>query len=397
MRTVFAVAGLSLRKMKNEKVFLLIMMGLAALFSVIGVVFGGGSGAAPVIPVGISDLDQSGLSAGMVAALETEGIYAVRHLSEQDLYDSVREGRIDVGFVIPEGFEESLSSDVPLRVGVVSLATSNSSMAIGKVLERKVTEHLLGEAVEAVAMEQASALSVQTEVNVESLRERVSREYSESPALVVSYSNVTKTEEPASSGQGLNQSFVIGIYLMFTMFTALFSAGEILQEKRDGTWVRLMASPASRAGILGGKVLGVYAIGALQLTVLLLAGRYLNKVDYGPNIFGVAAVLAVFMLAVTGLGVMLSTFVKTLAQLQTLAPIVIVSTCMLGGCYWPLEVVSPLMQKIAKFTPQAWAMTAVTDMVARGLTLPEVFTNIFVLLGFAAVFLGVGVARVKFE
>jgi hypothetical protein len=42
-------------------------------------------------------------------------------------------------------------------------------------------------------------------------------------------------------------------------------------------------------------------------------------------------------------------------------------------------------------------MTAVTDMVARGLTLPEVFTNIFVLLGFAAVFLGVGVARVKFE
>ena len=124
MRTVFAVAGLSLRKMKNEKVFLLIMMGLAVLFSVIGVVFGGGSGAAPVIPVGISDLDQSGLSAGMVAALEAEGIYAVRHLSEQDLYDSVREGRIDVGFVIPEGFEEFLSMTCR-QVGVVSLATSN--------------------------------------------------------------------------------------------------------------------------------------------------------------------------------------------------------------------------------------------------------------------------------
>lgn len=394
MRGLFAVAGLSLLKAWKEKTFILLMVGLALLFaSVTGMVFGRTS-ADPRIPVAVADLDDSALSRSMAGALVEEGIYDVSSLSKDDIYTAVREGKVDAGFVIPQGFEKSLTRETPLNVEVVTLAASNTSIVIRKTLERKVTEHLLVGAVREVAQEQAEAWSLSGSLDLDSLAAKVSEDYLRRQALVVELDNV---REDAAESDDSPSTYVTGIYIMFTMFTVVFTAGDILQERRDGTWLRLMASPASRASIMGGKVLGAYVIGAVQLALLFVAGRYLFGVGCGSNPLGLALVMGAFLLAVTGLGIMLSTLVRTVAQLQTLAPIVIVATCMLGGCYWPLDVVSPLMRTIAKFTPQVWAMTAAADIVAKGMSVAGTSRNILMLLLFAAVFFSVGVSRVKYE
>ncbi len=93
------------------------------------------------------------------------------------------------------------------------------------------------------------------------------------------------------------------------------------------------------------------------------------------------------MAVVTAMGLFLSTLVRTTAQLQTMAPIVIVATCMLGGCYWSLEMVSPTMQAVSKFTPQAWAMAVLNDVVLRGRSLSSTAPNLLVLACFGLVWL----------
>lgn len=133
------------------------------------------------------------------------------------------------------------------------------------------------------------------------------------------------------------------------------------------------------------------------MAVLFLAGRFLFGVDYGPSPLLVAAILMMFLLCVTGLGILLSTVVRTSVQLQALSPIVITATCMLGGCYWPLEIVSPTMRTISKFTPQAWAMGALNDVVARGAGLSSIYLPLLALAGFTLVFFWLGVTRTKFE
>jgi hypothetical protein len=54
--------------------------------------------------------------------------------------------------------------------------------------------------------------------------------------------------------------------------------------------------------------------------------------------------------------------------------------------YWPLEVVSPLMRTIAKATPQAWAMMALTDVTARGKSLLGTAPNLIPLACFGLAF-----------
>lgn len=394
MRGLFAVAGLSLLKIRKEKVFVIAMVGLALLFSSVTSMVFRKPNARPKVPVAVADLDESNLSAEMADLLSSEGIYRVSMVDEHEVYDLVRQGKADVGFVIPAGFEKGLSLGRETKVAVVSLSTSNAATAIGKIMERKVTERLLAQAVKDAALSEAGALSLSSGVDVEAIARKVTEDYVKRPALDVEFRNLTVNPEPPSYD---GRTYITGIYLMFTMFTVMFSAGDILQERRDGTWLRLMASPVSRVSVLGGKILGAYAVGALQLVVLFAAGRWLFHMNYGPNPLGFTLVMAAFLLAVTGLGLMLSTMVKTVAQLQTLSPIVISATCMLGGCYWPLEIVSPLMRTVAQFTPQAWAMVAATDIVARGMSVADTSRNILALLVFAAVFFTVGVSRVKFE
>lgn len=398
MNKLFAVAGVALLKAWKEKTFMIIMIATALVFtSVSSVVFGGrGGGVTRQVPVGVADLDGSGLSARMIEDLRQAGSYDVRLLSLDSAYESVRQGIIEAGFVIPQGFEASVSSGNPLSVTIVKLSTSNTGIVASAIMERSITSHLLEEAVLSVTSDMAAELGVSGAVDPSAAAASAAERLSDSPALAVGFEVVTEGEiltDDVDWATGLS----MGIYVMFTMFTVMYMAGDILSERKTGTWGRLLSTPVPKAAVVGGKILANYVVGLTQVLFLMLSARYVFRINFGPNFGAVMAIMALTIAVVSGFGLFLSTMVRTTAQLQTLIPIVVVSTCMLGGCYWPLEVVSPLMRTIAKATPQAWAMMALTDVTARGKSLLGTAPNLIPLACFGLAFFLVGVARTKFE
>jgi ABC-2 type transport system permease protein len=70
---------------------------------------------------------------------------------------------------------------------------------------------------------------------------------------------------------------------------------------------------------------------------------------------------------------------------------------MLGGVFWPLEVVPAFMQKIAQFVPQTWAMKGFTELMARGGGVGDILGSVAILMGFAVVFLAMGITRIRYE
>lgn len=64
---------------------------------------------------------------------------------------------------------------------------------------------------------------------------------------------------------------------------------------------------------------------------------------------------------------------------------------------WPIEVVAPFMQAVAKATPTGWAVAGLTDIVVRNQGFSAAVLPAAVLLGFAALTLGLGVRFLKFE
>jgi len=126
-------------------------------------------------------------------------------------------------------------------------------------------------------------------------------------------------------------------------------------------------------------------------------GALVFGVPWGSDPLPVALVLLALVLASTGLGVMISALVRTRSQMSAIAPVLSTALAMLGGCYWPIEITSPLMQRIALLTPTGWAMVGLKDVVARGMGLEAVVLPVAVLLAFGLGCLAIGIPRMKLE
>jgi ABC-type Na+ efflux pump permease subunit len=148
---------------------------------------------------------------------------------------------------------------------------------------------------------------------------------------------------------------VPGMTVMFVMLVALtYGAGSVSAERQRGMLRRVATSPASRADIVVGKVIGRMAVAAIQVTVLLavclLGARFFGQ-GLGGRPLEVWAVLIVFGLAVAPLGVAVGGFVRDPDRAASLGVMATMGMAALGGCWWPIEVVSPALQKVALLFP----------------------------------------------
>jgi ABC-2 type transport system permease protein len=89
--------------------------------------------------------------------------------------------------------------------------------------------------------------------------------------------------------------------------------------------------------------------------------------------------------------------VKTENQAGGLSIMLGMSMALLGGCWYPLELFPDAARTFALALPTRWAMQGLTDIVMRGQGLESVWQEASVLLGFAAAFFVVGVARFRYE
>lgn len=185
------------------------------------------------------------------------------------------------------------------------------------------------------------------------------------------------------------------IYGIFWIVSLL--AGSVLQEKREGTFRRLLVAPMSRAVMLAGKLLPYYIINLIQLTIMLGASSLLFGMGLGHSPAGLVAVSLAAAAAATGLGVLVSALARTEAQVGGLTVLLLLTLSALGGCFVPRFVMPHWLQTIGLVTPHAWALDAYQDLLVRGYGLLEVWPKVGALAVFGGVFFGIGVWRFRFE
>lgn len=394
MRKLFTIANMSILKSRKEKAFLAIMIGMALFITfIISLAFGGQT--APQIHIALFDGDNSTLSQEIVAAFEDNEAYNLIVRSDIDhMLNDVRDSRAEVGYAIPNGFAGSLLHGEPLAIEVATLGSSTASVAVNQVIENIVSSHLMAQAITTIAHDKATQIG--TTVEAPQIVAEVQGQIEDMPLIATAFSfyGEVPVVEPAGPAPGFSE-VAMGMVIQFTMFTVIFSAGDILEERQNKTWSRLLTTPTSPASILGGKILGAFVLGAIQVTILLVLGQYAFGINYGDNLIGVMVIMASFLLAVCGLGLLLASLVRSMGQLQATTPIVVVASSMLGGAFWPLEMVPSYMRVVAKFTPVAWVMEALRDVVLRGNSLAATSGNLFMLLVFSAVFFGIAVTQVR--
>jgi ABC-2 type transport system permease protein len=127
---------------------------------------------------------------------------------------------------------------------------------------------------------------------------------------------------------------------------------------------------------------------------ILTLSRYVIGFDFGIAFGKLIVIMEFFLLAAVGISTAAAGMIKNSAQLSSINNLIVIPTCMISGCFWPVSLMPEFMQKLSNFMPQRWAIVALEE-ASSGAALSEVSLHIVILFLFGVVLLAYGAAALK--
>ncbi|MBE0543794.1 MAG: ABC transporter permease [Verrucomicrobia bacterium] len=186
--------------------------------------------------------------------------------------------------------------------------------------------------------------------------------------------------KPVPSGFAFSLPGNLVMYLMMNLM--IFGGASVAAERRNGVIRRLMVHPVTNLELVMGKIYGLILLGAVQIGFFLLVGKFLLGVNLGANLPAVALTLLVLGWVGGSLGVMVGSVLSAEDRVTGLCVLASLLMGALGGCWWPLEIAPPALQRIALFLPTGWALKALHQLISFGSGFGAATIPLMVLLAF---------------
>lgn len=157
---------------------------------------------------------------------------------------------------------------------------------------------------------------------------------------------------------------LIGVILTMTMM--MFTAVAVVRERERGNLELLINTPVSSAELMVGKVIPYIAIGLLQLALILSIGRFLFSVPIVGSIIDLYFSAAFFIAANLGLGLFVSTAVKTQFQAMQMTFFLLMPSILLSGFMFPFDGMPKFAQYIGEVLPVTHFIRLTRGIMLRG-------------------------------
>jgi ABC-2 type transport system permease protein len=356
------------------------------------------------IPIGFLNYDRGIYGEVFEEILRKEESIKIIAMAEEDedkMRSLVKDAKLSVGLIMPENFSEKL--EVGEQVVIEILKSERGSSYFLEELIGKVAQRISIDALSAsFTVEKVGERGV--ELDIEKEKERIWEEtfvkadafFEPAPSISTEYVVLSVEKKDENIPLGVEASSP-GFAVMFVMMGVCFAGVAMVQERHNKTLARLLTTPTEKFFIISGKMLGFFLVGFIQFMILILFGQLVLKVNWGNLPLGVLLLVVSYVLSVTGLGTLLSVVVRTSAQAGAFAVLISMVTSMLGGAWWPIEIVPRFMQTIARFTPQYWAINGFNKIITRGFGITEILPNFYVLLAISAISLLLAIRFFRFE
>lgn len=298
----------------------------------------------------------------VVAKLEEENVFTPEIVTDREqLIHEIRSGRSEFGIIVEK-------DEFEVIVGI----DSHNVFLLEQSVRNIYTE-----------IEQYNVLAAAT--NIENVEETLKNE------------RIFEVESTLFQGDDTfiyerNLHSIFGFTLFFVIFTIAYSVFQVLVEKNSGIWDRLIISPVKKWEMYVANFLYSFFVGYLQVMIVFYVFKFIVKIDFQGSFLLVLFVMIPYVLAIVALAIFMVSVVKTVQQFNALVPIVSVSFSMIGGAYWPLEIVtSQFMITLSKFVPVTYGMELLNGMTVYNYTLEETLFPIGILLLMTVLLTGIGI------
>ena len=185
-------------------------------------------------------------------------------------------------------------------------------------------------------------------------------------------------------------SFVlVGIAFSSYLRVSLSSFADTIRNAQlTGTLEALLVTQTSVPAIILASSLYSFIFTSFRVLIYLLLGIFVFGIDMSaPNLCGALIFFILTILAFGSIGIVSASFVLMFKKDLPFIGILISLFILLGGVYYPIEVLPVWLQKISYFLPITHSLNGIRHSLLLGYPLKALAPNIFPLLIFIAVVL----------
>ncbi len=290
--------------------------------------------------------------------------FTVVALSRNAVDDSLRDGSLQGAIVFPEDFTAQFLKD---RQAVLDLRLEGSNPARSMAISAQVTQAAMRTLAGLAGTAMGAAPSAQA---------------------VEGKLPVTLQATYLFGGEEFDtMDYVAPVYVAFLamFFVFLLACVAFLRERSQGTMERLAATPATRAEIVLGYMLGLGLFAVIQVAVILFFTVWVLEIHHLGSL--ALMLLVIVLLAIVGvdMGILASAFARNEFQVLQFIPLVIIPQVLLAGTFFAVPDLPAYLRPFAYFMPLYYANQALRDVMLKGWGLAEIWPNLAILAGFIAV------------
>jgi ABC-2 type transport system permease protein len=324
------------------------------------------------INIAVIDRDHSTYSLKLISKITASGYFRLQGLlpTYNEALELIESDEADLVLEIPSGFEKNLIKEGHEKLFIAVNAINGSKAGLGGGYLANIIRDF------------------NREISLDWVQpERFNR----LPAITVVSSNWFNPH--------LNYNFymVPGILaVLVTMIGGYMSALNIVKEREIGTIEQINVTPIKKHHFILGKLIPFWILGMIVFSVGLgvVALLVYGIVPQG-NIFLLYGLLAVYLLAVLGFGLLISTYCDTQQQAMSVAFFFVMIFMLMSGLFTSIDSMPGWAKTIAYFNPVTYFIEVMRMIVLKGSEFGDVKYHLLKILGFAIVLNGWAILNYK--
>ena len=181
---------------------------------------------------------------------------------------------------------------------------------------------------------------------------------------------------------------LLGVILTMTM--VLMTGLAMTRERERGTFENLLATPATPLEVITGKIIPYVLIGLVQVSLILLAARWIFNVPMHGSLVLLYAVVLLFICANLTLGITFSSIARNQLQAMQMTFFFFLPSMLLSGFMFPFRGMPAWAQAVGSLLPLTHFLVLVRGILLKGNGLALLWPQIWPLLLFTAAVLALG-------
>ena len=313
------------------------------------------------IYLAVVDHDHSSYSQKLISKIGSSGYFKLAgyNASYDQAYRLIERDEADVILEIPIGFEKNLVREGSQKVFIAVNAINGTKAVVGGAY----ISSIIGDYNDDIRLQWMQP-----------------DRFNPSPQIDIASSN---WYNPLMNYKAF---MVPGILvLLVTMMGSMMCALNIVKEKEIGTIEQINVTPVKKFQFILGKLIPFWILCVALFSVGLLLAKLVYGIGVAGNLGVLYLFLSVYLIAVLGLGLLISTYSETQQQAMSISFFFVMIFNLLSGLFTPVESMPIWAQWISRFNPVSYFISVMRMVVLKGSGLHDIRYHILIMVALGVV------------